>query len=121
MGDTCYLRRYVSSDRWDTCGVWSLDWDLEDREPTDWDNGAKPYLENFLTLHSSRIATKGGFLGLLEVTHWDTPKWTERGFPAVALHPGLRRLRLAAGGGRAEEAGGDGNQLEWAYPIRQNQ
>jgi len=28
-----------------------LDWDLEDRQPADWDDGARPYLENFLTLH----------------------------------------------------------------------
>ena len=31
--------------------VWWLDWELEDRDSEDWDEGAMPYLEAFLTLH----------------------------------------------------------------------
>jgi WD40 repeat protein/serine/threonine protein kinase len=30
-----------------------LDWELEDREPSDWDEGARPYLHNFLTLRGA--------------------------------------------------------------------
>jgi WD40 repeat protein len=30
--------------------LWVLDWELEDRGPADWDEGARPYLETFLTL-----------------------------------------------------------------------
>jgi WD40 repeat protein len=32
--------------------VWFLDWDLEERLAADWDEGARPYLETFLTLHT---------------------------------------------------------------------
>jgi hypothetical protein len=32
--------------------LWVLDWELEDRQPVDWDDGALPYLEAFLTLRT---------------------------------------------------------------------
>lgn len=32
--------------------LWFLDWELDDREPADWDDAARPYLQNFLTLHT---------------------------------------------------------------------
>jgi WD40 repeat protein len=32
--------------------VWSLYWDLEPKEPADWDEGAQVYLANFLTTHT---------------------------------------------------------------------
>lgn len=32
--------------------VWALNWDYAFPEPADWDEGARPYLETFLTLHS---------------------------------------------------------------------
>jgi WD40 repeat protein len=35
-----------SADR--TLKLWILDWELEDRQPADWDDGALPYLEAFL-------------------------------------------------------------------------
>lgn len=38
-----------SADR--TLRLWELDWDLQIREPTDWDEGARAYLEQFLTAH----------------------------------------------------------------------
>jgi hypothetical protein len=31
--------------------VWFLDWELESRPPADWDEDARPYLEQFLFLH----------------------------------------------------------------------
>jgi WD40 repeat protein len=34
-----------------TLEVWFLDWDLEDNQPADWDEGARPYLEVFLAAH----------------------------------------------------------------------
>jgi WD40 repeat protein/serine/threonine protein kinase len=37
--------------------LWILDWELEDRQSVDWDEGARPYLENFLTLHMPYAAT----------------------------------------------------------------
>jgi WD40 repeat protein/serine/threonine protein kinase len=30
-----------------------LDWELEDRAPADWDEGARPYIQNFLTLRGA--------------------------------------------------------------------
>ena len=35
-----------SADR--TLKLWILDWELEDKQPADWDDGALPYLEAFL-------------------------------------------------------------------------
>ncbi len=32
--------------------LWSLDWALENKEIVDWDEGARPHLKNFLTLHT---------------------------------------------------------------------
>jgi WD40 repeat protein len=37
--------------------LWQLDWDLEARDPADWDEGARPYLETFLTLHTPYAGT----------------------------------------------------------------
>jgi len=35
---------------------WEIDWDYEPHEPSDWDDGALPYLRNFIALHASRGA-----------------------------------------------------------------
>jgi len=35
-----------------TLKLWALDWELEDKEPADWDDGALPYVMNFLTCHT---------------------------------------------------------------------
>jgi hypothetical protein len=32
--------------------LWFLDWDLDARQPADWDEGARPYLEMFLAAHT---------------------------------------------------------------------
>ena len=45
--------RYALSGSEDnTIRLWFLDWELDDREPADWDAAARPYLQNFLTLHT---------------------------------------------------------------------
>lgn len=46
----------VSVDRDGGLRLWLLDWDLEDRAPADWDNGALPYLRVFLTRHTPYAA-----------------------------------------------------------------
>jgi len=44
--------RFVLSGSYDnTIRLWQLDWDYEIPKPADWDEGAKAYLEIFLTLH----------------------------------------------------------------------
>jgi WD40 repeat protein len=35
-----------------TLRLWELDWELEAPEPTLWDEGARPYLDTFLTCHT---------------------------------------------------------------------
>ena len=32
---------------------WVLDWKLEDKPPADWDEGARPYLERFVSIHTA--------------------------------------------------------------------
>ena len=65
--------RYVLSGSTDnTLKLWVLDWELEEKEPQDWDEGARPYLEIFLTLH-----TPYGPDGL---TRQGQPQWTEEDF-----------------------------------------
>jgi predicted Zn finger-like uncharacterized protein len=43
-----------SADR--TLKLWILDWELEDNQPADWNEGARPYLEMFLSLHTPYAA-----------------------------------------------------------------
>lgn len=31
---------------------WFLDWELQDKQPADWDEGARPYLHTFIRLHT---------------------------------------------------------------------
>jgi WD40 repeat protein/serine/threonine protein kinase len=40
-----------------TLKLWVLDWELEERRPADWDEGALPYLETFLSLHTPWVAS----------------------------------------------------------------
>ena len=42
--------RHALSGSWDnTLKFWEMDWELEDKEPADWDEAARPFLEVFLT------------------------------------------------------------------------
>ncbi len=59
-----------SSDK--TLRLWETDWDYEVPEPADWDEGAKPYLEIFLTLHCP--------YGPDGISHIDKPVWNEEDF-----------------------------------------
>ncbi|NEO81521.1 WD40 repeat domain-containing protein [Moorena sp. SIO4G3] len=47
--------RWAVSVAGDEIKLWFLDWELEERELTDWDEGARPYLETFLKQHPSYI------------------------------------------------------------------
>jgi WD40 repeat protein len=50
--------RYALSGSGDwTLKLWALDWELEDYQPADWDEGASPYLDIFLTLHTPCAGT----------------------------------------------------------------
>ena len=62
--------------------LWVLDWELEEKEPADWDEGARAYLEIFLTLH-----TPYGPDGL---TRQGKPQWTEQDFKKLLQELGYR-------------------------------
>src|ERR687886_561652 len=69
--------------------LWFLDWELEDRQPADWDEGARPYLETFLeqhipyaaTLPEDREPTEEEIT--LALTRGGTPTWTEENFQSL--------------------------------------
>ncbi|NET06267.1 MAG: protein kinase [Symploca sp. SIO2B6] len=69
-----------------TCKLWVLDWELEDRASADWDEGARVYLETFLSLHKPALATlpDNREPDQAEVTsalsRQGTPSWTEVDF-----------------------------------------
>jgi WD40 repeat protein len=54
-----------------TLRLWPLGWELEPKEPADWDEGAAPYLLSFLRLHTPAVA---------ELTRRGQPSWTEADF-----------------------------------------
>jgi WD40 repeat protein len=66
--------------------LWVLDWELEDCQAADWDEGARPYLENFLTLHTpySTILSSDREPSQEEIklalTRCGKPTWTEEDF-----------------------------------------
>jgi WD40 repeat protein/serine/threonine protein kinase len=69
-----------SSDQ--TLRLWELDWEWDFPAPADWDEGARPYLDIFLTLH-----TPYGPDGLSRV---GKPQWTEEDFQKLLQELGYR-------------------------------
>jgi WD40 repeat protein/serine/threonine protein kinase len=65
-------RHAVSGSDDHTLRVWELNWEYEFPESADWDEAGRPYLENFLVLH-----TPYGSDGLSRA---GTPNWTEDDF-----------------------------------------
>jgi hypothetical protein len=69
-----------------TLKLWELDWELEEKEPADWDEGARPYLEIFLAQHTpyagalspDRVPTEEEIT--LALTRRGMPTWTEANF-----------------------------------------
>ncbi|MCV3215142.1 hypothetical protein OGM63_16755 [Plectonema radiosum NIES-515] len=63
-----------------------LDWELENQPVVNWDEGARPYLENFLTLHTPYITTLPEDRDpsdkeiTLALTRRGIPTWTEEDF-----------------------------------------
>ena len=79
--------RYALSGSEDkTIRLWTLDWELEDNEPADWDDEARPYLEVFLaqqtpyaaSLPPDRQPTEEEIA--LALTRRGRPAWTEDDF-----------------------------------------
>jgi WD40 repeat protein/serine/threonine protein kinase len=78
-----------SDDR--TMRLWEFDWDLEVPDASEWDDGALPYLEHFLTLHTpttsvlptDRAPSEREIVAAL--SRRGTPKWMDEDFQ-VLLH-----------------------------------
>jgi WD40 repeat protein len=76
----------LSGDSDGTIKLWFLDWDLELKQPADWDEGARPYLDIFIqqqtpyaaTLPTDREPTEEEIT--LALTRRGTPTWTEADF-----------------------------------------
>ncbi|MCD4674242.1 MAG: hypothetical protein K8R77_16380, partial [Anaerolineaceae bacterium] len=65
-----------------TLRVWGLDWDYEFPDLVDWNEGVRPYLEIFLTLHTPY--GPDGF------TRRGKPTWTEEDFQQFLVELGCR-------------------------------
>jgi WD40 repeat protein len=92
--------RWVLSGSWDnTLQLWELDWECEFPAPADWDEGARPYLESFLSLHTPYAAelprdhTPSEEEIRLALTHVGKPSWNEQEFDAL-----IRQLQYAGYG-----------------------
>jgi hypothetical protein len=81
----------LSGSRDNTLRLWELDWECEFPPPADWDEGAQPYLETFLTLHTplagelpkDREPTAEEVV--LGLTRKGKPSWSEEDFNGL-LH-----------------------------------
>src|SRR5205085_110399 len=47
----------LSGSRDKTLRLWELDWEFEQNQPADWDEGARPHLVTFLSIHTPYAAT----------------------------------------------------------------
>ena len=82
-----------------TVRLWELDWDLEARDPVDWDERALPYLKNFLVqrtpyagrLPQDRKPSKKEIQ--LALTRRGKPSWNEQDFQEL-----IRQLQYAGYG-----------------------
>lgn len=76
----------LSGSRDQTIKMWVLDWELEEHDPADWNDGARPHLETFLTVHmpyADMLSTTGTLADAEKVkahARQGRPKWDEIDF-----------------------------------------
>ena len=84
-------RHVLSGSRDKTLRLWEIDWEFESRDMADWEEGARPYLEIFLTLHTPYASddpmTPEG------LTRRGQPTWPEEDFQDL-----VRELQYAGYG-----------------------
>jgi WD40 repeat protein len=92
--------RWALSGSWDnTVQLWELDWECEFPSPADWDEGARPYLESFLNLHTPYAAelrqdhAPSEEEVRLSLLHRGKPSWNEKEFDSL-----IRQLQYAGYG-----------------------
>jgi WD40 repeat protein/serine/threonine protein kinase len=82
-----------------TLRLWELDWECEFPSPADWDEGARPHLESFISLHTPYAAelpqdhAPSEEEVRLALTHRGKPSWNEKEFDAL-----IRQLQYAGYG-----------------------
>jgi WD40 repeat protein len=92
-------RRVISGSTDRTIRLWVLDWKLEARDPNDWDEGARPHVEMFLTCHTPYAGTLPPNRELTEqeiqqaLTRRGKPTWNEEDFQDL-----IRQLQYAGYG-----------------------
>jgi WD40 repeat protein len=72
--DVCYA---ISGSDDGTLKLWSLDWELENRQPADWDEGARPYLKTFLLQHTPYVRQ---WFRTSALQRRSKPNWSEENF-----------------------------------------
>jgi WD40 repeat protein len=79
-------RLALSGSRDHTLRLWALVWELEEKELADWDDGVRPYLQNFLILHTPYAGASPKDLQptnseiVLALTRRGKPAWNEDDF-----------------------------------------
>jgi WD40 repeat protein/serine/threonine protein kinase len=91
--DGCHL---LTQGQGSTFRIWTLDWDLDPPQQTDWHERACPYLEQFLTLHTPFAAPLPDERRApdeevtLALTHKGKPQWSEEDFQGLLVNLGRR-------------------------------
>jgi WD40 repeat protein len=78
--------QYAISADGEVIKIWFLDWELEERQPTDWDEGARLYLDIFLKQHTPYVFSLPNHRQVTEeeitqsLTREGIPQWKDKDF-----------------------------------------
>jgi WD40 repeat protein len=94
-----------------TLRLWELVWDYDFPEPADWDEGARPYLEIFLTLHTP-------YVGPDSLERKGQPTWNEEDFERLLSDLSYRGYGWLRPEGVRRQLEKMSREWEGASPIR---